>query len=567
MSYRAPLAEIGFAGDLVGQDRLAQTDRFAEATRETREAVLAEAARLAAEVIAPLDRAGDVEGTRLENGVARTPEGFAHAFRALADGGWIGVSADPAHGGMGLPQSLAFMVQEMLSGACLALETCLLLTQGQIEALEAHGDAQLRELILPRLVTGDWTGTMCLSEPQAGSDVGAVAMRAEPDGTGTYHLTGQKIWISWGDHDMAGNIVHLVLARLPGAPRGTHGISLFAVPKHRPEDGAANGVRTVSVEEKLGLHASPTCVLSFEGARGWLVGEAQGGMAAMFTMMNNARLGVGIQGVGIAEKALQKAAGYARDRVQGRTADASPTIVGHADVRRMLMTMQAETQGARALAYDCAVSIDLAEAAGDPESREAHAARAAALTPIAKAWCTETGIAVADLGIQVHGGVGYVEETGAAQPWRDARVTAIYEGTNGIQAMDLVGRKLSMDGGVAVSALIDEARATAEAARAAGEAALADALDPAVAAARRATGWMLAAEAVDRAAGATPYLRLMGRLISTHHLIRAGLAEPARRPLAAFAAHQRLLQAGAEAEAATQGAAALYALDSEAFGA
>ena len=566
MTYHPPLAAMEFAARLVGQDRLAGTELFAEAGADTCAAVLAEAARLAAEVVAPLDAVGDRQGTRLENGVARTPAGFAEAFRALADGGWIGVSADPAHGGMGLPQSLAFMVQEMLAGACLALENCLLLTQGQIEAVEAHGDARVQALILPRLVAGDWTGTMCLSEPQAGSDVGAVATRAEPAGDGTYRLTGQKIWITWGDHDMAANIVHLVLARLPDAPRGTKGISLFAVPKRWPEDGAPNGVRTVSLEEKLGLHASPTCVLALDGARGWLVGPPNGGMAAMFTMMNNARLGVGIQGIGVAGKALQRAAAHARERVQGRTADGSPGIVGHPDVRRMLMTMQAETEGARAIAYDCALSIDLSRAAGSEKARAAHAARAAVLTPIAKAWGTETGIAVADLGIQVHGGVGYVEETGAAQLWRDARVTSIYEGTNGIQALDLVGRKLSMDGGAALRALIDEAAETAAALRAAGDAGPAGALEAAVTAARRVTGWMLEAGQSDRAAGATPCLALMARLRAAHHLAQAGMADPARRPLAAFYAHQRLPRALAEAEAAMQGAEPLYALAAGEFG-
>ena len=567
MTYRPPLAEMAFAGALVGQDRLAATARFAEATRETREAVLAEAGRLAAEVVAPLDAPGDALGTRIENGVVRTPPGFAEGFRALAEGGWIGAAAGPAHGGMGLPRSLAFMVQEMLAGACLSLQACLLLTQGQIEALEAHASNDLAERVIPNLVSGAWTGTMNLSEPQAGSDVGALTTRAEPAGDGTFRITGQKIWITWGDHDMAGNVVHLVLARLPDAPGGTRGISLFAVPKLWPGGGAPNGVRTVSLEHKLGLHASPTCVLAYEGARGWMVGPREGGMAAMFTMMNNARLGVGIQGIGIAQKALQRAAAHARERVQGRTLDASPGIVGHPDVRRMLMTMQAETQGARLVAYDCALSIDLAHAAEDAPTRAAHAARAGVLTPIAKAWGTETGIAVADLGIQVHGGVGYVEETGAAQPWRDARVTAIYEGTNGIQAIDLVGRKLTGDGGAAVHALIGEAAATAGALRDGGEAGLAGAIETAVAAARRATDWMLAAGTGDRLAGATPYLHLLARLLAAHHLGRAALADPTRRPLAAFHAHQRLPLAVAEAEAAMQGAEPLYALDAAAFGA
>jgi len=571
MSYRPPLEEMRAAADLVGQARLADTARFVEATVETRDAILDEAGRLAGDLLAPLDALGDRHGSRLENGVVRTPPGFAEAHRALAEGGWIGMTAEPAHGGMGLPQSFATMVQEMSAGACLALSLCPLLTEGQIVALEAHAPERLKALILPRLIAGDWTGTMTLSEPQAGSDVGALSTRAEPLGDGTHAITGQKIWISWGDHDLAENIVHLVLARLPGAAPGTRGISLFAVPKFRPDEdgrpGAPNAVRTVSLEKKLGLHASPTCVLAYEGARGWLIGAEGGGMAAMFTMMNHARLGVGVQGLAIAGAALQKAAAYARERVQGKTPDGSPGIVGHADVRRMLMTMAAETAVARALCYDCALSIDLGQAAEAAEERTAHQARAGVLTPLAKAFGTATGIAVADLGIQVHGGVGYVEETGAARLWRDVRVTAIYEGTNGIQAMDLAGRKLSMDDGAAVMALLDAAEASTTAARDRGEPDLARALASSVDTARGATRWMLGAGETDRAAGATPFLDMLARVLGGHYLIRAALGDPARRPLAAFYLHQRLPLATAAAEAAMQGAAPLYALPAEGFGA
>jgi len=527
MSYRPPLEEMRAAADLVGQARLADTARFVEATVETRDAILDEAGRLAGDLLAPLDALGDRHGSRLENGVVRTPPGFAEAHRALAEGGWIGMTAEPAHGGMGLPQSFATMVQEMSAGACLALSLCPLLTEGQIVALEAHAPERLKALILPRLIAGDWTGTMTLSEPQAGSDVGALSTRAEPLGDGTHAITGQKIWISWGDHDLAENIVHLVLARLPGAAPGTRGISLFAVPKFRPDEdgrpGAPNAVRTVSLEKKLGLHASPTCVLAYEGARGWLIGAEGGGMAAMFTMMNHARLGVGVQGLAIAGAALQKAAADARERVQGKTPDGSPGIVGHADVRRMLMTMAAETAVARALCYDCALSIDLGQAAEAAEERAAHQARAGVLTPLAKAFGTATGIAVADLGIQVHGGVGYVEETGAARLWRDVRVTAIYEGTNGIQAMDLAGRKLSMDDGAAVMALLDAAEASATAARDRGEPDLARALASSVDTARGATRWVLGAGETDRAAGATPFLDMLARVLGGHYLIRAAL--------------------------------------------
>ncbi|GMG81809.1 acyl-CoA dehydrogenase [Paralimibaculum aggregatum] len=572
MSYTAPIAEMGFLADLLGQPRLAATARFAEATAETRQAILGEAGRLAGELLAPLNAAGDRHPARLENGVVRCPPGYAEGYRAIAEGGWIGLVAGPEHGGMALPQSFAVMVNEMLAGACLSLSLCPLMSQGQIEALEAHASDELKARFLPPLIEGRWTGTMNLSEPQAGSDVGALTTRAEPNPDGSHAITGQKVWISWGDHDVAENIVHLVLARLPDAPAGTKGISLFAVPKFLPTPegapGRRNAVQTVSLEEKLGLHGSPTCVLAYEGATGWMVGGPNRGLAAMFTMMNNARLGVGVEGLAVAEAATQRAVAYALERRQGTTPDGSAAIAGHADVRRMLFTMRGLTAAARAICYDCALSIDLAKAAETEAERAAHAARAAALTPIAKAFGTDTGIEVAGLGIQVHGGVGYVEETGAAQLLRDVRVTAIYEGTNGIQAMDLVGRKLSLDGGAAVGALIGEAEATAAALAAAGEAALGAALADAAAAAREATAWMLAAGAInDRFAGATPYLKMMALLLGGHHLARAALAEPGRRPLAAFFLMQLLPRARAEAAAAVQGAGPLYALPAEALGA
>ncbi|MEM9145072.1 MAG: acyl-CoA dehydrogenase family protein [Pseudomonadota bacterium] len=566
MSYRAPIAEMEFCADLVGQASLAETDRFAEAGAETRALILDEAARMAEDILVPLDLAGDRTPARLENGVVRTSPGYADGFRAIAEGGWIGLAADPENGGMGLPQSLAVMVNEMLACSCLSLSLCPLMSQGQIEALEAHAAPDLARRLVPPLVEGRWTGTMNLSEPQAGSDVGALSTKAEDKGDGTFTITGQKIWISWGDHDMAENIVHLVLARLPGAPVGTKGISLFAVPKYLPDGdgnpGTRNAVRTISLEEKLGLHGSPTCVLAYEGATGWLVGPEQGGMAAMFTMMNNARLGVGIEGLAVAEAATQKALAYAAERKQGRTSDGTPTISGHPDVRRMLLTMVARTRAARAICYDCALSIDLARAAGSEEARARHNARAAVLTPIAKAYGTQTGIEVADIGIQVHGGVGYVEDTGAAQLWRDVRVTAIYEGTNGIQAMDLVGRKLSLDGGAAVLGLIGEVGETAEALARAGEGDWVEALTAARTTAEAATQWMLAqGEMADRFAGAAAYLRMMALVLGAHHLARAALRDATRRPVAAFFVGQLLPQVQGEAAAAMAGSGALYDWD------
>ncbi|MEO1458998.1 MAG: acyl-CoA dehydrogenase, partial [Pseudomonadota bacterium] len=442
----------------------------------------------------------------------------------------------------------------------------------QIEALEVHGSEELKALYLPKLTSGEWTGTMNLTEPQAGSDVGALSSKAEPRGDGTYAVTGQKIYISWGDHDIAENVVHLVLARLPGAPAGTRGLSLFLVPKRIPDAegraGVANAVRTVSLEHKMGLHGSPTAVMAFEGATGWLVGEEGAGIACMFTMMNNARLSVGIEGVGIAETALQAATAWARDRRQGRTADGTDTIIGHADVRRMLMSMMAQTRIARALCYDCALALDMGRAAEDAAGRAAEAARGAFLTPIAKAFGTYTGMEVADLAIQVHGGMGYIEEAGVAQLARDVRVTAIYEGTNGIQAMDLVGRKLAGDGGAAAQGVLADVTATVEAARAAGETVLADRLDAARVKLEGVTSWMLESEANDRAAGAAPYLRMWALVLGGHYLLRSALSGGSvERALAGFFVSQVLPQAHALAQAAVDGAEALYAIEAEAFGA
>ncbi|MFO1106746.1 MAG: acyl-CoA dehydrogenase [Amaricoccus sp.] len=558
MGYQAPVDKMRFLLDRVlGAGRLAATARFAEATPELLAVVLGEAARLAEDVMAPLRRAGDLEPARLENGVVRTSPGFAAAYRAIAEGGWIGMAADPQHGGQCLPATWLACVNEMMAGANLALSLCPLLSAGQIDALSAHADAALQALYLPRLVAGDWTGTMNLTEPQAGSDVGALRARAEPRGDGTYAVSGEKIFISWGDHDLAENVCHLVLARLPGAPEGTRGVSLFLVPKFLPDaegrPGVANGVRVVSLEHKLGLHGSPTCVMAFERATGWILGEPGAGMAAMFTMMNNARLGVGIEGLSQAEAALQAARAFAAERRQGRTTmPGVETILGHADVRRMLGTMEALTATARAICLDCALSLDLAEAGEGPE----WAARAAFLTPIAKAFGTDTGCAVAELAVQVHGGMGYIEETGVAQYYRDVRVTAIYEGTNGIQALDLVGRKLA-DGGAAARALIAEIGASAEAGASAELAGTADRL-------AAATDWMLAAAARDRAAGAVPYLRAFALTLGGHYLLRTALAEGdegAGAALAAFHLRRLLPEARALCEAACEGAAGLEALD------
>ena len=527
MPYTPPLRDFAFILDhVVGFQQVRDTDRFAEATADTVQAILSEGGRLNAEVIAPLRRPGDVTPSRLENGAVVSPPGYAEGFRALADGGWIGISAAPEFGGMGMPQTVSTAFYEMMAAACLSLQMNPLLTQGQIEALEHHASDALKALYLPKLISGEWSGTMNLTEPQAGTDVGALRSKAEPQADGSYRVTGQKIYISWGDCDFTQNVCHLVLARLPDAAPGSKGISLFLVPKIIPNAdgslGQPNSLRVVSLEHKLGIHGSPTCVMEYDGATGWLVGAPHRGLAAMFTMMNNARVGVGVQGIGVAEGAYQHALAYARDRKQGPTAKGATAIIDHPDIRRQLAIMRAEIFAARAIAMANCVAIDMATATGGAD----WAARAGWLTPITKVYGTETGIAVSDMGIQIHGGMGFVEETGAAQFLRDVRVTSIYEGTNAIQALDLVGRKLS-DGGVAAFAVLDE---MAKAARASGMGAP---VTEAVQALRAATEWMLGQGMEARAAGATAYLRAFARVLGADmHLRAAASGEGARVALA-----------------------------------
>ncbi len=559
MPYRAPLADIRFILDkVVRLDAVAATDRFAEATPDLAEAVLTEAAKLCDTVMAPAQRAGDLTPAKLENGVVRASPGFGEAFKAIAEGGWVAVSAPVEHGGMGLPQTLNMAINDMMSGACLALQLNPLLTQGQIEALDHHASEDLKALYLPKLISGDWAGTMNLTEPQAGSDVGALRAKAEPNGDGTYAISGQKIFISWGDSDVTGNICHLVLARLPGAAAGTKGISLFLVPKYIPDadgnPGVRNGVNVVSLEHKLGLHGSPTCVMDYDNAKGWLVGEEHKGMAAMFTMMNNARLGVAMQGIGVAEAACQAAVDYAAERSQ------MGKIIDHADVRRMLATMKAEVFAARSIALACAVATDLTTATGEDDWR----ARAAFLTPIAKAYGTDTGCSVSETAMQVHGGMGYVEETGVAQFYRDVRVTAIYEGTNGIQAMDLVGRKMA-DGGEAAFRILSEIEAGAKAALEALPQ-LAGDVWSAAETLRETTEWMVGQGMQDRFAGAVPYLRAFARVLGAHYHLRAAMAEGGDGPRTALArVHiRRLLPLyAAHLAEAREGAEGVFALAPE----
>ena len=513
------------------------------------------------------------------------PPGFADAYARYVEGGWAGLGADPAFGGQGLPFVLACAVQEQLTSANMAFSLCMMLSQGAIEALQAHASPELQETYLRPLVTGEWTGTMNLTEPQAGSDVGALRTRASPAGDGTYRIAGAKIYITWGEHDGAANIVHLVLARLPDAPPGTKGISLFLCPKFLPDaDGnftVRNDLRAVGLEHKLGIHASPTCTMAFgehDQCVGFLVGTEGGGMRAMFTMMNHARINVGLQGVAIAERAYQGALAFARERVQSAkfgAGGAAVRIIEHADVRRMLMTMRAVTEAARALTYFTAAAVDRTAHAGHDS---AAAGRADLLTPVTKAWATDSGVEMASLGIQVFGGMGFVEETGAAQHLRDARIAPIYEGTNGIQALDLVGRKLAADGGTHWRALFAEMRQDIRDLPPKGDlATLKPYLDDALAALESATVWLTGNSGErlsDTAAGATPYLKMFGITVGGWLLARQAVAaherlvhregDPAflraKIVTARFFAEQIVPQATALLGPVTRGAALLYAI-------
>jgi alkylation response protein AidB-like acyl-CoA dehydrogenase len=565
-----PALEQGFFGDLSMDDV---------------EAVLTEADRMASEIIAPLNRTGDLNGTIFKDGAVTTAPGWKEAYRAWCKGGWNGLASPAEWGGQGLPQVINAACTEMWNAASAAFGVGPMLTMGAIDAINVHGSDELRRLYLGKLVTGEWTGTMHLTEPQAGSDVGALRTRAERAGDGSYRLKGQKIFITYGEHDLTDNIVHLVLARLPDAPPGTRGISLFLVPKFllNPDGspGARNDVRAHSVEHKLGIHASPTCTMILGdqgGAIGYLVGRENAGMACMFTMMNRARLAVGLQGVGIAERATQQALAYARERKQGRTpampATESAPIIAHPDVKRMLMTMRALTQAARTICYLTAMAIDRAERGTDQTARQAAHARASLLTPIAKAFSSDIGVEVASLGVQVHGGMGFVEETGAAQLLRDARIAPIYEGTNGIQAIDLVTRKLPLADGAVVEAFIGELRRIVEAVNATNDPALGWSgvrLEEAVESLTRTTRWMLAKlekDADEALAGATPYLRLFG--IATGGCLLAQQALAALRlnadagprvALARFFAENIAVQAGALERTVVEGGPGVIGAD------
>ena len=536
MTYRAPVRDIAFALQAVaGIDQVAATGAFPDYDADLLGAVLEAAGQFSEGVLAPLNRIGDQEGSNWADGGVTAAPGFADAYRQFAEGGWTGLSA-PAHaGGQQLPKALELAAYEMVHAANMAFGLCPMLSLAAIEALEAHGTPSQKALYLSRLVSGEWTGAMVLTEPQAGSDLGALTATATPNGDGTYALNGQKIFITWGDHDCTDNIVHMVLARLPDAPPGPKGISLFLASKFlaAPDGtlGARNAFGAVGVEHKLGIHASPTCVMSYEGATAELVGEPNQGLAHMFVMMNAARLAVGVEGVGVAERAYQHALAYAKDRRQGRsiwTGEANAPIIDHPDVRRSLAVMKAKIAAARALCLSTGVAADLAKHAASEEDRRRWKGREDLFTPIAKAWSTDIGCEVASMGVQIHGGMGFIEETGAAQYYRDARIAPIYEGTNGIQAMDLVGRKLSMDGGQSARDLIADMKLTLAQLPRLYSGKPVERFAAAVEAVEDATVWLLdrkgaADGAADVLAAADAYLTLLGDVIGGWMLARGAL--------------------------------------------
>lgn len=531
MAYDAPLEDIAFTlQQLAGMDALSGAAGMEAYDSDLVTPILEEAGKLARDVLAPLNPIGDKAGATLgENGVQPAP-GFKEAYAAFQAGGWMGIAAPEEWGGMGLPRALALGVMEMIHASNMAFGLAPMLSQGAIEALLAHGTEAQKQTYLPKLISGAWAGTMNLTEPQAGSDVGALKTKAIPNADGSYAISGQKIFITWGDHDLTENIIHLVLARLPDAPMGSRGVSLFICPKFMVNEdgrpGARNKVKCIGLEEKIGIHASPTCVMDYDGATGWLIGEANKGMRAMFTMMNSARLNVGLQGVAIGEAAYQAALSYARERVQGKAAgtDGKAAIIHHPDIQRTLGQMRAKVMAARAITYACGVAADMAK------TDEAAALRENLLTPIAKAWATDMGVALASDAVQIYGGMGYMNETLAAQLYRDARIAPIYEGTNGIQAIDLVGRKLSLEDGRAMREMLEDISATATDARQSNAPALveiADRLDAGAAALEEATDWMRAAmqeQSETALAGASAYLALAGDVIGGHFLTRAALA-------------------------------------------
>ncbi len=545
--YRAPTDDMLFVLEhIAGLPELANRKGYDHADLETVEGVLGEAARFMEEQLAPLNQKGDQEGLVVENGQIFHPEGFADAYARFVEAGWNGIALDESHGGGGMPWCVGLAVQEMMTASNMAFSLCPLLTQGAIDAISHHASETLQEIYLPKMVSGEWSGTMNLTEPHAGSDVGALTTKAVPQEDGTWLVSGTKIFITYGEHELSENIIHLVLARTPDAPPGTKGISLFIVPKFLVNDdgslGERNDLRVVSSEHKIGIHASPTCVMSYgdeSGAVGWMVGEENTGMGAMFTMMNNARLSVGLQGLSLTDRSYQQARQYSLDRKQGKAigaqleaGDSSP-IADHADVRRMLMTMRANAEAMRCVMYANAAAIDFANSSHDETEREYWDAITALLTPISKGWGTDVGVEMTSLGVQTHGGMGYVEETGAAQHWRDVRIAPIYEGTNGIQAADLVFRKLPLGGGQVLEKFISEIGHLAEQLLEDDRlCSMGQALLDGKEQFREAAVWLggrLAGQPNDAAAGSVPFMRVAGVVVGAYYLARS--AQVARQLL------------------------------------
>ena len=537
--YSAPTADMLFVLEhIAGLAQLANREGYEHADLDTVEGVLGEAARFMEEQLVPLNRKGDEEGLVVENGQIFHPDGFADAYMKFVEAGWNGISMNDDHGGGGMPWCVGLAVQEMMTASNMAFSLCPLLTQGAIDAISHHADETLQEIYLPKMISGEWAGTMNLTEPQAGSDVGAITTKAVPGEDGTWLISGTKIFITYGEHELTENIVHLVLARTLHAPPGTKGISLFIVPKFLVNNdgslGDRNDVRVVSSERKIGIHASPTCVMSYGdlgGAKGWMVGEENTGMRAMFTMMNNARLSVGLQGLSLTDRSYQQARQYAVERKQGKAIGAeldageSSPIADHADVRRMLMTMRANVEAMRCVMYANAAAIDFADSSSDESEREHWDSVTALLTPISKGWGSDLGVEMTSLGIQIHGGMGYVEETGVAQHWRDVRIAPIYEGTNGIQAADLVFRKLPLGGGAVIEKFFSEMTDLAsQLADNDDLGSLGSALGVGVKEMREAALWLggrLATQPNDAAAGAVPFLRVAGVVVGGYYLARS----------------------------------------------
>ena len=580
--YRAPVEEISFAlKHVAGLGDALEKGVFGDLSEDLVDAILQEAARFASDEVAPLHKVGDETGAVWKDAAVTMPAGWKELYRHWSEGGWNSLSGPVEHGGQGLPTMLSMAAHEMWNGASMAFGLGPMLTMGAVEAVSVHASDELKRSWLDKLVSGEWMGTMNLTEPQAGSDLAALRSRAERAGDGTYRIFGQKIFITYGEHDLTDNIVHLVLARLPDAPAGTRGISLFLVPKFLLDEdgtpGARNDVFCASIEHKLGIHASPTCTMIFgdgfakdrePGAVGYLIGEENKGLACMFTMMNNARLAVGLQGVAVAEAASQKAIAYANDRKQGKAAgwsgEGMAPIVLHPDVQRTLLTMKTLTQAARSIAYSCAHAIDMAHAGGAHAEHWHH--RAGLLTPLAKAFSTDVGVEVASMGVQVHGGMGFVEETGAATYYRDARIAPIYEGTNGIQAIDLVSRKLPQGGGEHVHGYIAELSEVIAGVEAAGNSGfgrtaekLRAALDGLSETTRLLQGWLAQGRQDDALAAATPYLRQFSLAAGGAYLARAALVDVERAPLCRFFAENLLDETAALKSRAEQGGESLAA--------